>query len=94
MFAGALRSTDPIRSLERQRAFFAPFVSLAFDDSAAEVYARLRAHLLSTGLPIGPNDMLIATIALANNLTLGTHNLSEFGRVPDLKLEDWEVQAT
>ena len=32
-------------------------------------------------------------IALANNLTLVTHNTSEFGRVAGLPLEDWEAQS-
>lgn len=39
---------------------------------------------------IGPNDLLIAAIAAANGLTLVTHNLSEFGRVEGLMLQDWE----
>ena len=34
-----------------------------------------------------------AMIALANNLTLVTHNTREFSRVEGLKLEDWEVRA-
>ena len=33
---------------------------------------------------------LIASIALANGLTLVTHNTREFSRVPGLKLEDWQ----
>jgi tRNA(fMet)-specific endonuclease VapC len=41
------------------------------------------------GTPIGPNDVLIASIALANDLTLVTNNRGEFSRVPGLKLEDW-----
>ena len=31
----------------------------------------------------GPNDLLIAAIALANGVTLVTHNTGEFGRVKD-----------
>ncbi len=42
-------------------------------------------------MPIGPYDLQIAAIALINNLTLVTHNTSEFGRVPGLSLDDWEV---
>ena len=91
MFAGALRSNNPARSLERQRAFFAGFVSLPFDDLAAESYSQIRAHLLTIGTPIGANDMLIAAIAIANGLTLVTHNTDEFERIPGLVWEDWEV---
>ncbi len=90
MFAGALRSTDPVRSLARQTAFFARFISLPFDDAAAEAYGRIRADLLAAGTPIGPNDMLIAAIAVANGLTLVTHNTTEFSRISGLTLEDWE----
>lgn len=65
--------------------------SLPFDDPAAEEYGRVRAHLASQGTPIGPNDLLIAAIALANKLALVTHNTAEFSRVPGLMIEDWEV---
>ena len=37
-----------------------------------------------------PNDLLIAAIALANQLTMVTHNVKEFSRVSDLPLEDRE----
>ena len=90
MFAGALRSTDPVRSLVRQQAFLATFVSLPFDDPAAESYGLIRSHLLTAGTPIGPNDTLIAAIAVSQGLTLVTHNTNEFRRVPGLLLDDWE----
>ena len=66
------------------------FASLPFDDSAATSYAEIRADLEKRGLPIGPNDLQIATIAVANQLVLVTHNVQEFGRVNGLKIEDWE----
>ena len=37
-------------------------------------------------------DLLIAAIALANDLTLVTHNTREFSRVAGLRLEDWEAE--
>jgi len=67
------------------------YASIPFDDPAAEQYGRLRAHLAAHGTPIGPNDLMIAAIALANQLTLVTHNTAEFGRVPALALEDWQI---
>ena len=47
--------------------------------------------MIALGTPVGPNDLLIASIALANGLTLVTHNTREFGRIGGLSLEDWEV---
>ena len=35
--------------------------------------------------------ILIATIVLANGCTLVTHNTAEFGRVPGLLIEDWQI---
>jgi tRNA(fMet)-specific endonuclease VapC len=66
------------------------FVSVPFNDSAAEVYGKVRAHLAVLGTPIGPNDLMIAAIALANALILVTNNTSEFSRVPGLRIEDWQ----
>ena len=36
-----------------------------------------------------PNDLMIAAIALVNQLILVTHNTREFARVAGLQLEDW-----
>jgi tRNA(fMet)-specific endonuclease VapC len=68
----------------------AQFPSVPFDERAAEEYGKLRAHLTALGQLIGPNDLMIAAIALANGLTLVTHNTAEFSRVPGLPLEDWQ----
>jgi tRNA(fMet)-specific endonuclease VapC len=69
------------------------FISLPFDDQSAIIYGQIRAQLVASGTPIGPNDLLIASIALANNLILVTHNTREFIRVEGLRLEDWEIEA-
>ena len=66
------------------------FPTLPFDEPAAEEYGKVRAYLANLGQMIGPNDLLIAAIALANGLTLVTHNTAEFSRVPGLPLEDWQ----
>lgn len=88
---GAFRSNQPAVVLQQVQAFCSQFVSLPFDDAAAMEYARIRDNLTARGLLIGPNDLLIAATALAHNLILVTHNTAEFGRVPGLKLEDWQV---
>ncbi len=64
---------------------------LPFDSLAARVYGALRAHLERSGTMIGPNDLMIASIAFARGLTLVSHNVAEFARVPGLVVEDWEA---
>ena len=67
-----------------------PYVDvLDFPDEAAPHYANLRAHLKVRGARIGANDLFIAAHARSQGLTLVTNNTSEFGRVPDLVLENW-----
>ena len=83
----------PTRTLERQQEFLGRFDSLPFGDEAAFIYGRIRARLARAGTPIGAYDLQIAAIALANNLTLVTHNIREFERVEVLLIEDWEVEA-
>jgi tRNA(fMet)-specific endonuclease VapC len=88
---GASRSKDAHAALGRLKTFFAPYVSIPFDDAAAADYGRIRGHLAGAGTPIGPNDLLIAAIARCRQLTLVTHNTREFSRVPGLAIEDWEL---
>jgi tRNA(fMet)-specific endonuclease VapC len=62
---------------------------LDFDLEAAAVYGRLRTSLEARSLPIGPNDTLIASQALALGLVLVTDNVEEFRRIDGLQMENW-----
>jgi tRNA(fMet)-specific endonuclease VapC len=90
---GAWRSRRPESNLALLEKFFALFRSLPFDDSAAQHYGRIRANLTAKGTPIGPNDLMIAAIALAHDLILVSHNTREFSRVEGLRLEDWQCDG-
>jgi tRNA(fMet)-specific endonuclease VapC len=90
MFYGAAKSNFPEKSLAKQQAFLRLFVSLPFDDAAAAVYVPMRAQLEKSGITIGSLDMLIAAIALANDLVVVTHNTAEYSRIKELTIEDWE----
>lgn len=94
LFFGAMKSHRPQDTIAIQQEFLHPFVSLPFDDVAALIYGRIRAELAALGTPIGPNDLMIAAIALANSLTLVTHNTREFSRIDGLQFEDWEENPT
>ena len=62
---------------------------LPFDEPADEHYADISAALERAGTPIGAHDLFIAAHARSRGLTLVTHNLREFTRVPGLQVEDW-----
>jgi tRNA(fMet)-specific endonuclease VapC len=88
---GAYHSAHPADNLRVLEKFFEPFVSLPFEDQCSLVYGRIRSDLARNGKLIGPNDLMIASIAISNKLTLITANTREFGRVTGLLLENWEI---
>lgn len=87
---GALKSEHPQKNKRLVENFLAPYKSVPFDGSAAVAYSEIRATLERQGATIGPNDLLLAATAMANDATLVTGNLREFGRVEGLSVENWE----
>ena len=59
----------------------------AVDAASAAEFDKLRKHKKLKR--IGHADLLIASIALANNATLVTRNLKHFRQVPNLQVENW-----
>ena len=86
---GARNSQRVEENLDRVRLFAEPLKSLPFDDDCAEHYGAIRAQLAARGQLIGPNDMLIAAIAVTHQATLITRNQREFERVSNLQIEVW-----
>jgi tRNA(fMet)-specific endonuclease VapC len=86
---GIAKSINPVRR-KKQLNLLVSHVNIAdFGTREAESAAMIRADLEKKGLPIGPDDTLIAGTALAANAILITHNVREFERVSALRLEDW-----
>ncbi|MBN2891200.1 MAG: type II toxin-antitoxin system VapC family toxin [Bacteroidales bacterium] len=52
---------------------------------SAEIYSNLRR----TGQVISHTDVLIAGIAIVNDLTLITNNISHFSRISELNVDNW-----
>jgi len=91
LFYGSKKSKHPEKNLQNQKQFLNRFISYPFDDETAEKYGSIRSELEKAGTPIGPNDLMIAAIAIVRNAKLVTHNVREFNRVEGLLLEDWEI---
>jgi tRNA(fMet)-specific endonuclease VapC len=75
------------RLLERLPRDYLTFTLLPFDTPAATICDRLLAQRLR----LGTMDPRLAAIALSRHLTVLTRNLSDFGRVPGLQVEDRTV---
>jgi tRNA(fMet)-specific endonuclease VapC len=67
---------------------------LEYPDEAALHYAQIRTALKASGSVIGANDLFIAAHARSLGLTLVTNNTREFGRIQDLRLENWAAHGS
>ncbi len=74
----------------RRRAFvehiLAAMDPVPITAAVARVHAEIWAALEVAGTPIGAHDLWIAATAVANGFGVVTSNLSEFGRVPGLRV--------
>jgi tRNA(fMet)-specific endonuclease VapC len=91
LYYGAYKSQRAAANLGRIEAL--QFEVIPFDAEDAQHASEIRAQLAGAGTPIGPYDVLIAGQGRARNLVLVTHNVREFARVPQLRVEDWHGEA-
>lgn len=83
---------SPVRKEERTikiKQILSVIALYPFDEAAAREYAVIRSNLEKSGNVISERDTQIASIGLANQLVVVTHNLNEFTRIEKLKVEDW-----
>jgi len=88
--ARARNASEEITAYQRLHnllAFYSAIPVLSYDIRAAEQFVKLRRFRLR----IGSMDLKIASIALSTDALLLSRNLKDFGRVPNLKVEDWTV---
>lgn len=77
------------RLTQQLDAILAAMDIVPFESPMDRVYADVRNALEQRGRPIGGNDLIIATQALALEAVLVTDNVKEFEQVPGLKMENW-----
>jgi len=88
---GASKSARVEENLARLDILLATLIILPFDEAAARHFGALKATLERSGNRLADLDLQIASIALANDLSLITHNTRHFARIPGLQLDDWLV---
>lgn len=87
LWVGVERSSDPKREESRVEKLLAGLGILEFDAAAARVFGAVTAHLQKLGRPAGDMDVLIASVAIANDHILVTRNAKHFADIPGLGVE-------
>jgi tRNA(fMet)-specific endonuclease VapC len=81
----ALRQVVGYRELSLLFEFYEAFEIVPFDEAAARQFDDLRRQKLR----IGSRDLKIAATALVNHALLLSANLTDFEKVPGLRVESW-----
>lgn len=84
------------KSAFKQLSIFEEFVKenlvLPLTEESAKLSAEIYAKLRQSGKTLDDIDLLIAGIAIENEMTLVTNNDNHFLRVPGLKTENWKKE--
>ena len=82
------------KKAERQIKEFEEFVSnntiIHISEQSAKLSGDIYADLRQKGITIGTSDILIAGIAIENELTLVTNNERHYESIEGLKIENWK----
>ncbi|HVC94944.1 MAG TPA: type II toxin-antitoxin system VapC family toxin [Pirellulales bacterium] len=89
LYTWAFKQNDPTLILAKVHDFLRDVQVLPFDEECALELGKLRGTLLRQGIIVSPVDLMIGSIALVHDLTLVTHNTSDFRFIPGLRLDDW-----
>ncbi len=90
LFVWAYNRPDPTKVLNAIDELLSQEVSvLDFDRDCANEFGRIRIQLRRSGVEVPSVDLMIGSVALVYDLTLVTHNTTDFQNIPGLRLEDW-----
>lgn len=86
-----LKHRDAYKQIEKFLEFSSQNNIILLNKKSISISAEIYANLRKNGTPVDDIDLLIAGVAMANNLTLITHNQKHFGKIEGLKLTDWSL---
>lgn len=85
---GAEKAARP-QLAELVEAYLERLAILDWTNEVTTHYARIRLDLERSGKPFGNMDLLIASHAVSQGMTLVTNNIRHFSQVAGLKVEVW-----
>lgn len=60
--------------------------------NSGKIFGKIKSELKKVGETVNDSDLLIASIAIDNNLCLVTNNEKHFNRIQDLVIENWVIK--
>ncbi len=91
LYTGAYHHPQPPKLLALISDLLQELAVLDFDSDCAEQFGKTRGPLLQRGIVVPTADLMIASVALAHNLTLVTHNTADYQNIAGLRLDDWII---
>lgn len=86
-----LKHRDAQKQLDKFLEFSQLNQILLLTEESVTISAKIYADLRKKGTPLDDIDLLIAGVAIANNLVLITHNQKHFSKIEGLELKDWTL---
>lgn len=88
--SGGLLAKNALKQLSVFEDFVLDNLVIPMTDNSAKISAELYSTLRQSGKIVDDIDLLIAGIAIDNDLTLVTNNENHFSRIPGLKIDNWK----
>jgi|SRR6056297_964832 len=86
---GGLMAKNALKQLNIFQDFVDQNIVIPMTENSAKISAELYSTLRQQGNTVDDIDLLIAGIAIDNDLTLITNNENHFNRIPGLQVENW-----
>jgi tRNA(fMet)-specific endonuclease VapC len=89
LYYGAYKSQQVSSNLAKVKMIETAFEIIAVKLESVEIFARIKVELELEGNRLDDFDLMIASCAMAYNLTLVTNNSKRFQRIAGFKLANW-----
>ncbi len=84
---------NALKQLEIFNDFVSENIVIAATEESCKISSEIYSKLRNNGELIDDIDLLIAGIAIENEMALVTNNTNHFGRISGLNLENWKMQS-
>lgn len=91
LWTWALRARAPARRRQEVEDLLKEVTILDLTADVGRKFGEVRAFLFDAGTPAPDSDLLNGALALVHNLTMVTHNTTDYLNIPGLRLDDWLV---